>query len=274
MAEEQFGFTAGGDVGYTLEELQAKPFKTVWETMYQAIWEAQKEAVKSPTDHNWQRAAFMGIGDVGDPSSLNPQVAARWFALRIRQLFPSMATLPLAGMSVIREDQAQIRGRWTYGVMNLFHYKPEGAAKLKYYDLFPLVIPFRRHPDGFTGLNFHFLPPVLRLRLLSRSVIQKGISGEATELHELSGEGALGARGDKILLNWSKIKANDMVRPIVRRYKLKNVRSRYLPIDPKDFILAAMLPLARFRTGVEEKMQKVPERHVFRDTRQQILQGM
>ena len=123
MAEEQFGFTAGGDVGYTLEELQAKPFKTVWETMYQAIWEAQKEAVKSPTDHNWQRAAFMGIGDVGDPSSLNPQVAARWFALRIRQLFPSMATLPLAGMSVIREDQAQIRGRWTYGVMNLFHYK-------------------------------------------------------------------------------------------------------------------------------------------------------
>lgn len=275
MAEDQFGFAAG-DSSYTLEELQAKPFKTVWETMYQAIWEAQDEAVKMPgaSVRDQLTMAFAGIGDVGDPSALNPQVAARWFALRIAQLFPSMATLPMAGMSVIREDQGRVRGRWTYGAMNLFHYKPEGAAKLKYYDLFPLVIPFRRHPDGFTGLNFHFLPPDLRLKLLSRSVIQKGVSGSATELGELAGEGALGARGDKILLTWGRIKGNNLVRPIVRRYKLRNVRSRYLTIEPKDFILAAMLPLARFRKGAEEKIQKVPERHVFRDTRQQILQGM
>ncbi len=37
-----------------------------------------------------------------------------------------------------------------------------------YYDSFPLVLPLETIKGGFMGLNFHYLPYILRFRLLER----------------------------------------------------------------------------------------------------------
>ena len=50
----------------------------------------------------------------------------------------------------------------------MFVYGPKHAKKLPYYDTFPLVLPLERYSDGFLGMNFHYLPIPLRMRLLDR----------------------------------------------------------------------------------------------------------
>ena len=57
-----------------------------------------------------------------------------------------------------------------YGRMNMFFYDPKGRKTLPYYDTFPLVLPIERYPDGFLGINLHYLPMKLRLQLLDRLV--------------------------------------------------------------------------------------------------------
>ena len=43
-----------------------------------------------------------------------------------------------------------------YGLLNMFFYDPKLKEKLKYYDLFPLVLPLEKYRDGFLGINFHY----------------------------------------------------------------------------------------------------------------------
>ena len=48
----------------------------------------------------------------------------------------------------------------------MFIYAPKFGKKLPYYDTFPLVLPIESYNDGFLGLNLHYLPIPLRIRLL------------------------------------------------------------------------------------------------------------
>ena len=50
----------------------------------------------------------------------------------------------------------------------MYMYDPKLKATLPYYDRFPLVFPFSKTPDGFIGLNMHYLPYQLRMVLLDR----------------------------------------------------------------------------------------------------------
>ena len=52
--------------------------------------------------------------------------------------------------------------------LNMFVYDPKYKKTLPYYDTFPLVLPLERYNDGFLGLNFHYLPIPLRVRLLDK----------------------------------------------------------------------------------------------------------
>ena len=57
-----------------------------------------------------------------------------------------------------------------YGRLNMFFYDPKFKKTLPYYDTFPLVLPLEKYPDGFLGINLHYLPMNLRIRLLDRLV--------------------------------------------------------------------------------------------------------
>ena len=53
-----------------------------------------------------------------------------------------------------------------FGNLNMFFYDPKFKKTLPYYDRFPLVLPIERYSDGFLGINLHYLPIPLRIRLL------------------------------------------------------------------------------------------------------------
>jgi hypothetical protein len=56
------------------------------------------------------------------------------------------------------------------GKLNMFFYDPKFKKTLPYYDTFPLVLPLEAYSDGFLGINFHYLPIPLRLKLLYKLV--------------------------------------------------------------------------------------------------------
>ena len=64
--------------------------------------------------------------------------------------------------------QGKLARRPSVGRLNLFGYNPKLRKTLPYYDVFPLILPLEAFSGGFIGMNFHYLPPLLRMRLLER----------------------------------------------------------------------------------------------------------
>jgi hypothetical protein len=54
------------------------------------------------------------------------------------------------------------------GRMYMFFYSPKLKAVLPYYDKFPLILLVDIEPDGFYGLNLHYLNPRTRAKFLDK----------------------------------------------------------------------------------------------------------
>ena len=57
-----------------------------------------------------------------------------------------------------------------FGFPMMFKYSPKTASTLPYYDVLPMPILLAKYPDGFLGLNIHYLPWSKRLQLADRLV--------------------------------------------------------------------------------------------------------
>ena len=102
------------------------------------------------------------IQSVLDASKGRPK-STEWYKDKIREFGKPGA------MDLIRDGKRN--NKPFYGKLNMFFYDPKWKKKLPYYDTFPLVLPIERYPDGFLGINLHYLPIPLRIRLLDRLVI-------------------------------------------------------------------------------------------------------
>tara|TARA_B100000029_G_scaffold492008_1_gene552812 strand:+ start:728 stop:1285 length:558 start_codon:yes stop_codon:yes gene_type:complete len=121
------------------------------------------------------------------------------------------------------------------GKMYMFFYDPKHKATLPYYDRFPLVIPIERYPDGFLGLNMHYLAPKLRLSLL---------------------EGLMKIRNNQSMNDSTRMmvtydllsstKRHRYFKPTLKRYLHTHVQSQFLNIKPNEWETAIFLPVERF----------------------------
>ncbi len=57
-----------------------------------------------------------------------------------------------------------------FGFPMMFKYSPKHASTLPYYDILPMPILLAKYPDGFLGLNIHYLPWSKRLQLADRII--------------------------------------------------------------------------------------------------------
>ena len=64
--------------------------------------------------------------------------------------------------------------------MYTFFYDPKTKEKLPYYDRFPVVLIIDSTSTGFSGLNFHYIPPKYRAKLLDE-LYEFEIEDEDTE---------------------------------------------------------------------------------------------
>ena len=135
-----------------------------------------------------------------------------------------------------------------YGRLNMFFYDPKWKKKLPYYDTFPLVLPIEKYPDGFLGINMHYLPIPLRIRLLDRLVD----FSNNTKFDEST----------KIIVNYSKLKNVRLIKPTLHRYLAGHTKSQFRRIDADEFTIATLLPVQRFK--------KASEGAVWSDSRKMI----
>ena len=122
-----------------------------------------------------------------------------------------------------------------YGRLNMFFYDPKFKKTLPYYDTFPLVLPLESYPDGFLGINLHYLPMKLRLQLLDRLVDYSNNTrfDESTILD----------------VDYSKLKNVNLIKPTLKRYLAGRVKTDFRRIDADQFMVAALLPVQRFKKG-------------------------
>ena len=127
-----------------------------------------------------------------------------------------------------------------YGRLNMFFYDPKFKKTLPYYDRFPLVLPIERYSNGFLGINLHYLPIPLRIRLLD-------------ELMDYSTDTNFDSK-TKINANYSKLKNVKLLKPTLKRYLAGKVKSRFRRVDADEFTVATLLPVQRFTKANEKKV--------------------
>ena len=135
-----------------------------------------------------------------------------------------------------------------YGRLNMFFYDPKFKKTLPYYDSFPLVLPLEKYPDGFLGINLHYLPMTLRIKLLDRLVDYSN----NTKFDEST----------RLAVDYSKLKSDRLIKPTLKRYLAGRVKTQFRRIDADEFIVAALLPVARWKKGSIQD--------VYRDSRSMI----
>lgn len=152
---------------------------------------------------------------------------------------------------LMREDTSSLKARIIPGNLYMFVYDPKLKATLPYYDRFPLVFPYASVPGGFMGLNMHYLPYPLRVRLLDNLLVFKNND-------KMDGTTRLKYSWN-LIANVAKFK---MAEPCIKHYLLPHVKTAFKKVDVNDWATAMLLPVERF--------QKAPKEQVWKDSQASI----
>jgi hypothetical protein len=180
---------------------------------------------------------YQGVNAGQLPARTN--AAREWYRDAAEQI---SAPNRLTPSKVVRSFEKKRKvGTLTPGYMYLFKYDPKGKADLPYYDTFPLIFPIETYPDGFLGINFHYLPHPLRAKLMDAiySTTTDRNYDEKTRV-QIS---------YSILAKAAKYRA---FKPTVKRYLNRQVRSPFLEITSIEWDIALFLPLEKFRKSSKE----------------------
>lgn len=141
--------------------------------------------------------------------------------------------------------------RMSIGRMFMFYYDAKGKDTLPHWDRFPLIFPIELYADGFLGINLHYLPPLLRAKLMNAlyATLNNKNYDDTTKLKI----------NYQILSSTSKFR---YFQPCVKRYLFSHVKSRFFYVQPNEWDMALMLPTERFVGTTRNK--------VFQETRQKI----
>ena len=136
--------------------------------------------------------------------------------------------------------QGKLARRPSVGRLNLFGYNPKLRKTLPYYDVFPLILPLEAFSGGFIGMNFHYLPPLLRMRLLER------MQATATDRDF--------DKDTKFDVTYNDVKRLSIVKPTIKKYLYPYVQTGFLRINADEAATAIFLPVQRFKKASETKV--------------------
>ena len=130
-------------------------------------------------------------------------------------------------------NQGKINQRPSGGRLNLFFYDPKFKEKLPYYDTFPLVLPLETIRGGFLGINFHYLSPVIRFRLLNQ--LQRFATNSKFD------------STTRLDVSYARVGGLARVKSTIKKYLYSHVRSGFMRVDLQDAPTAVYLPVQQFK---------------------------
>ena len=143
----------------------------------------------------------------------------------------------------ILSRQDSLVSKSVLGKMYFYSYNPKWKDELPWYDTFPLVFPIERYPDGFLGLNFHYLAPKHRAILMDQlKMFANNKKYDETTKLRLS---------YNMLKGFTKIKR---ARPTVHRYLNSKVNSKFVLVNADEWEVALFLPVERFKKATKKQV--------------------
>jgi len=169
----------------------------------------------------------------------------KWFRNKAEQL-SGISSNKVLNSKTLYKSQKPMPGKMSY-----FFYNPKHKDTLPYYDTFPLVIFVEPAPKGFYGLNLHYLPPVLRAKLLDKML--ENLNNKKYN------------KSTKIKINYDLLKnasGAKYFKPCFKHYLTNHLRSNFAFVPPPEFEIATFLPVAQFK--------KASESYVWKQSRKMI----
>lgn len=161
-----------------------------------------------------------------------------WFQKNIQEL-----RKPIKLAKEITKERSQAVGKFQMGGLYHYVYDPKTKMEMPYYDVFPLVIPLQRYPDGFLGMNLHYLPPRYRAIFLDKLM-----------------EFAIMDKNDdpkRLMVTYDILRSTQNLtefRPCLKRYLNDHVKSRIMAVKPSEWETALFLPTAVFKGASNSKV--------------------
>jgi hypothetical protein len=160
-----------------------------------------------------------------------------WFQRNIRKLGD------VNRRSVLKDDALETTTKPKVGDMVMYFYDPKHKDTLPYYDTFPLVIVVGPAEGGFYGLNLHYLPPMLRAKMLDALMdITSNKKFNASTRFKMSYE---------LLVKSSKLKYFE---PCFKHYLNSHVQSKFAMVPAPEWEIATFLPTAQFKKSNSKKV--------------------
>lgn len=144
--------------------------------------------------------------------------------------------------------------RLLVGHLGFFSYDAKHKKTLPYWDSFPLIVMVGPASNGFMGLNFHYLPYLLRAKLfddllsIKKHTIHLGKKDDY--FHQMSYDYLRG------------ISQSKLVKPTIKHYLWKHVKSNFAHVHSEFWEEALFLPVEQF--------QKANKREVWKDSRDMV----
>jgi hypothetical protein len=197
----------------------------------------------------FQRIARLGRAD-GIDQTIRQRDARTWFretALSIKSVNRNkyMESADTKNIQTTIDEES-------IGSMFSFFYDPKHKKTLPYYDRFPLIFVIGPKPGGFLGINLHYLPPVLRAKLMD-------------ELHKITSDRKYNDK-TKLVVSYELLNKASRFRyfkPCIKHYLFDHVQSKFLKIEPFYWDAALMLPT--------EKFAKADIDQVWNDSRSSVI---
>ena len=168
-----------------------------------------------------------------------------WFRKKIKSL------KSINREALMKEDPLKQTTEEIVGSMYMFFYDPKHKETLPYYDTFPLVVVVGPAEGGFYGLNLHYLPPILRAKMLDALMdITTNKKFNDSTRFKMSYE---------LLARTAKLK---YFKPCFKHYLNEHVKSKFAMVPAPEWEIATFLPTAKF--------EKASINAVYKDSRQKI----
>lgn len=162
---------------------------------------------------------------------LQSQKSLQWF----RGMAQTIQVSPQQMLSSSENDFVKRVDNSMIGSLVFYFYDPKGKDTLPYYDKFPLVFVTDINPDGWSGINLHYLPPMLRAQIME-ALYNQAINKKQPELMRLR-------ISYKILKSLS---VAPLVKQCYKRYLKPHLASNVMKVRPQNWDMAVFLPTQRF----------------------------
>jgi hypothetical protein len=178
---------------------------------------------------------------VGSVDKQKVNEAQAWY----RNTAKKLGSLSQSNIAADKDRFANNINRFSIGRMYMFHYSAKHKDTLPYWDRFPLVFPIELYPDGFLGINLHYISPVVRSKLMNSlyATLNNKNYDDTT----------------KLKINYEVLRSASQFRyfkPCVKRYLFSHVKSRYMYINPTEWDVTIMLPTEQFVGASKSKVYK------------------